>query len=181
MYQYKTSKQMGKGILYLQKLAHPDNNFLVENNSVFSGSTPTPQHETPGDQKPFALQAKTKSVMINTPGAFLNNPQRKNKEEIYECVNVMIYYSLDQHQDASKKFKFKLIKNAKLGVNAWIQINGGPLDGLDSAFGVSLLEGLNKKTGSNATHIINPFNQCPFDPIKVKRWLITDISVEEDW
>ncbi len=179
---------MGKGIIRLEKLTKQNNKLAINPPSLVNANIES-------EQKHNVVKKVTKfnSIMIYPPSIFLNNSKRRNKEDLFECVNVMIFYTKlirdDQENVFCKKVGFKKINSAKLGINAWVQINSGPLNGLDSKFGIELLNGLNKISGSNATHIINPFltlQEKPYDcnslnPIEVDRWFIADVSIEVDW
>lgn len=172
---------MGKGILRLQKLIVPDNPLGL------------------GSDQTTPKVAPLKSIMISPPDKFITNSKRKNKEEVYEKINVIMFHSNSKKPygndhypestfntffwESGKDFDlmnigFKLVN----GINAWVQVNGGPLQGLDSEFGIQLLDRLNNFSGNNATHIINPFYYSDsMNPIKVNRWFVTEKVTEIDW
>lgn len=192
---------MGKGILRLKTLKSNDTFILPLPNVPVNVPVIEPNVQVIQTNQ-FSQIAKNKSIMIPPPNIFMNNSKRRNQEDVYKCINVMMFHSNPEkpYGNASyplstynaffwehgsdydlKRISFKFIKNSYLGICAWVQINGGPLDSLDSDFGISLLAELNNISGLGATNIINPFYANNQNPTKVNRWFVTDTMIGVDW
>lgn len=121
----------------------------------------------------------------------INNP--KVTQEIYgdnpiKYARVKIYYdeqNLDNNQQSypvCKEIKFALVNN-----EYWVQMNGGPMNGLHDnpdTLGNNLLETLNNFAGKKAKYILNPFDRNVYKKhhfITMKRWGLFGSNAEPDW
>ena len=125
---------------------------------------------------------------------------RINEENTYKCANILFFHDNEKKPYLNNQFPgqtvinflnegwkdyshttiaFQLIRDLY-----WVQVNGGPIDGLDKEFGKKLLIDLNALAGKNARYIMNPFNDqnyAHFHHIKVNRWFILGPIIKTDW